>query len=395
MNISNYVDCMILRVIAGSHAYDMATEHSDLDVKGILIPPYEYLLGIYTFEQTEGDMKDDPLEQIGLDPTLLRNGGEFTYYSLQKYFKLARDCNPSILELLFSDPKHYIWDGITPENRRLGELLIRNRRLFLSQKVRFTYTGYAHAQLKRIKGHNKWLTNPQPEEKPRPVNFMKFYPLNIHEQPALFYTAHIALEDDPDFEKWILKYGLQSMGAKPIPGTDNKAFFLYQKGRGIVDSSGALLSDYSYNYDPDSPVIGILVFQRDEYRSQLKKWKEYWDWVRNRNPARSELEKKYGYDTKHAAHLIRLLRTGYELMSTGELHVLRPDAEELLAIRNGAWSYKQLIDHAEETEQKIIELYDSPYCPLPMKPDIKKINQLYLEMIEPIISRRLSNEGSY
>jgi len=82
------------------------------------------------------------------------------------------------------------------------------------------------------------------------------------------------------------------------------------------------------------------------------------------------------------AHLVRLLRTGYELMTTGELRVLRPDAQELLDIRNGAWSYEKLISYAEEMEQKIAELYKSPECPLPVKPNEKRINELYLNMIE-------------
>jgi len=341
MNIDNYLNHMILRVIVGSHAYGMATEQSDLDVKGILIPPKEFLLGVHNFEQTEGKIEKDPLERIGLDFKLLRNGGEFTYYSLRKYFKLARDCNPSILEILFADPKHFIWDGISPENRKLGELLIENRRLFLSQKVKWTYVGYSHAQLKRIKGHNKWLMNPQPEDPPRAVDFMMFYQLSAHPQNVAWRnSAKIILKDDPEFTKWVMCKGLQNMGAKPIPGTDNKAFFLFLRGRGVVDHSGALLSDYSYNYDPDSPIIGILVFQKDEYRRQMKKWKEYWNWVKNRNKVRSELERKYGYDTKHANFYIR--------------YTLKSRLDEVLACLNSVNSVEALTGNAEgDTEPSL------------------------------------------
>ena len=175
---------------------------------------------------------------------------------------------------------------------------------------------------------------------------------------------------------------IQNWVAKPIEGTDQKAYFVYAKGKGIVDDSGNLLSDYSYNYDPDSSIIGVLVFQKDEYRFQHKKWKEYWTWKKNRNPDRAKLEKKYNLDTKHASQLIRLLRTGYELMSTGELHVKRLDYKELLEIRNGAWSYDKILKYAEEMEIKIKELYGSDKCPLPMKPDFKKINELHMELIE-------------
>ena len=54
-------------------------------------------------------------------------------------------------------------------------------------------------------------------------------------------------------------------------------------------------------------------------------------------PKRRELVKKYGYDTKNAAHLIRLLRMGNEFLQTGELQVDRTniDRDQLLAIKNG------------------------------------------------------------
>ena len=57
------------------------------------------------------------------------------------------------------------------------------------------------------------------------------------------------------------------------------------------------------------------------------------------------LEAAHGYDTKHGAHLVRLLRMGREIVETGSVHVWRGDrdADELLAIRAGAWSYDRLM----------------------------------------------------
>lgn len=53
---------------------------------------------------------------------------------------------------------------------------------------------------------------------------------------------------------------------------------------------------------------------------------------------RKQLVQKYGYDTKNASHLIRLLRMGLEFLRDGELQVVRPDAAELLSIKRGEWS---------------------------------------------------------
>jgi len=62
---------------------------------------------------------------------------------------------------------------------------------------------------------------------------------------------------------------------------------------------------------------------------------------------RKRLVKKYGYDVKNAAHLIRLLRMGTEFLNTGKMEVFRSDAEELLEIKTGKWSIEKVKSHAE------------------------------------------------
>jgi len=107
-----------------------------------------------------------------------------------------------------------------------------------------------------------------------------------------------------------------------------------------------------YLTDEDVP-LAILKFNKEEYKLAKEKHAQYWTWKKNRNEARSELEEQFGYDTKHAMHLVRLLRMGKEALEEGVLKVKRPDAEELLAIRNGAWSYEQCVEYAEEMDELI------------------------------------------
>ena len=52
-------------------------------------------------------------------------------------------------------------------------------------------------------------------------------------------------------------------------------------------------------------------------------------------------------------HLVRLMRTGLEVLETGDLHVRRPDAQELLAIRDGALSYDALVAEAEALRDRM------------------------------------------
>lgn len=63
---------------------------------------------------------------------------------------------------------------------------------------------------------------------------------------------------------------------------------------------------------------------------------------------RKALVDKFGYDCKNAAHCIRLLRTGIEFLETGELRVWRNDREELLAIKQGAWTLNRVQGEALE-----------------------------------------------
>ena len=102
----------------------------------------------------------------------------------------------------------------------------------------------------------------------------------------------------------------------------------------------------------------IDALQRERaFRSAMREWRQYQGWKQHRNPARAALEAAHGYDTKHASHLVRLLRMALEIVGTGEVHVWRGDrdADELRAIRDGAWSYDALIDFAESTEAELAD----------------------------------------
>ena len=94
---------------------------------------------------------------------------------------------------------------------------------------------------------------------------------------------------------------------------------------------------------------------------------------------RKELVAKYGYDTKNASHLIRILRMGTEFLSTGHLNVLRPDAPELLDIKKGKWTLEQ-VKEASEYEFKLAR-EALIHSPLPEKPDHIKIESLCMEII--------------
>jgi hypothetical protein len=74
------------------------------------------------------------------------------------------------------------------------------------------------------------------------------------------------------------------------------------------------------------------------------------------------------------------MRMCREIMDTGKVNVKRSDREELLAIRNGAWSYEQLLAWAEATENEMDALYRA--STLPHAPDRKALDALCVELVE-------------
>lgn len=95
---------------------------------------------------------------------------------------------------------------------------------------------------------------------------------------------------------------------------------------------------------------------------------------------RKELVEKYGYDTKNAAHLIRLLRMGIEFLSSGQLNVFREDAQQLIAIKKGEYSLEKIKEMAEDlfivSQQALI------HSKLPSLPNYEKAEEILINAIQ-------------
>lgn len=95
---------------------------------------------------------------------------------------------------------------------------------------------------------------------------------------------------------------------------------------------------------------------------------------------RKRLVLEHGYDSKNAAHLIRLLRMCKEFMETGELEVYRTsDREELLGIKRGEWP---LADVKSLADQLFAEAKAAKeHSPLPSEPDRYKAEKLLVDLL--------------
>jgi predicted nucleotidyltransferase len=94
---------------------------------------------------------------------------------------------------------------------------------------------------------------------------------------------------------------------------------------------------------------------------------------------RRALVERHGYDTKNAAHLIRILRMGIEFLRDGEMHVEREDAAELLAIKHGEWSLEEVKASANFLFGVAEEAHAA--STLPDAPDFDAINVLCADVI--------------
>lgn len=125
---------LIFRCVSGSKAYGTDAKGSDDDVRGIFISPPSIAFDCFqNLDQVVYSERDEVL------------------YDLRKFIKLAAEANPNIIELLFTEEENILF--IDPAFEKIRA----HRHLFLSKKAKFTFSGYAMAQMKRIRGHNKWI----------------------------------------------------------------------------------------------------------------------------------------------------------------------------------------------------------------------------------------------
>lgn len=98
---------------------------------------------------------------------------------------------------------------------------------------------------------------------------------------------------------------------------------------------------------------------------------------------RKALVDRFGYDTKNAAHLIRLLRMAIEFLTDGEFRVFREDAKELLSIKRGEWT----LDEVKKEAKILFNLSKDAFVrsKLPSEPRRADINRLAVNVVETFL----------
>jgi hypothetical protein len=294
---------LILEVEVGSHLYGTFTEDSDHDYAGIFVPNEDYVLGMLTCEQVEyktnnsGSGKRNDKDDI-----------DKTIHSLPKFLKLAADCNPNIIELLFASK--YIHLNL------FGSALVKNRRKFISQRVLKTFLGYAHSQKEKLLVKKDRLDA-------------------IRAARKALQTCH--------------------RGIAPITNDANIAERIEVKGKSTT---------YRI-FEKGLPVCLVARHLREleeEYGLRTKSIEEF------------------GFDTKFALHLIRLLYEGIALLNGLDLVFPLPkeQLDVLMAIRRGEWKLEKIISTADSLMKQAQEIKS----PLPWDCDRKWLNDFQVSMLK-------------
>ena len=383
---------------SGSHVYGTNTPASDDDYRGIFVADPKFIRTPYhnIYEYRDPNEKDS------------------VSYELSKFMQLYTDCNPNIVEFLWIDESDILVTSPA------YELLRKYRYELLSSKAALTFSSYAISQMKSMVNKSKWENNPQTKEPPRQT---KYVSLVVNYTDEKIFSINI--EDYGDGYQ-LVHYGSNIYGVYKSVGhtTYNRKYTLNMNSE-----------HFNHTDDEGNRRIPLFVvkFNIDEYKKDLDTWTNYWEW-RNKKDKKIRLYELIGIelanrtedgtepyqgidavvnnddmeslvkrlstenltdhlhlckrhydfkennmDTKAGMHLVRIMRMCVEMLRDGVVNVKRPDAQELLDIRNGKWTYEELIKYGEETDKYVKEvLY--PNTKLRNKPDIDLATSLILQI---------------
>jgi hypothetical protein len=116
---------IIYRCVVGSQAYGLADAGSDIDRRGVYLPPARFHWSL-----------------AGLPEQIENHAAQETYWELEKFLILALKANPNVLECLYTP----LVEHAAPLAQELRDL--RDR--FLSKHLYQTYNGYVLSQFRRM-----------------------------------------------------------------------------------------------------------------------------------------------------------------------------------------------------------------------------------------------------
>jgi hypothetical protein len=329
---------LLLKAISGSRSQQLHSATSDTDLKGIFVLP---LRELYSFTFT---------------PQVANASNDEVYFEIGRFLELLQKNNPNILELLGTPDscvlfRHPLMSLIRPTD-------------FLSKLCKDTFAGYAASQIKKAKGLNKMIN--RPVEKVRKGILEFCYVIDGNGSIPLL--------------SWLKKYNFnqEDCGLTAVTHFRDVYLIYHQPGlKGIIsgdDANDVRLSSIPKDLSP----VATMQFNKDGYSVHCREYREYQEWVENRNDVRFNNTMTHGknYDAKNMMHTFRLLNMAEEIATQKKVIVERPDREFLLKIKSGGFEYDDLLKMVDEKLDRMDELYKR--ADLPDMPDEKTTNELLI-----------------
>ncbi len=321
-------ELFLLRVRSGSHAYGLATPGSDLDERGVFLAPRDRFLA------------GDAPAQLS-DPT-----NDVVYYELGRFLELLGKANPTALEMLATRGADRLY--VDPV---LDDLPLEP---FLTKACARTFTGYAESQLRKARGLNKKVHQPVDRRLKTVDEFCRV----LHDGG----TVPLA--------EWLARDGWlpARIGLAAVDRTRGVYAVYYDPegnwARGISGGDRAnqpRLSEIPKGVLP----VAYLTFNADAYSVYRRQYRQYWEWVAERNDERYEstLAHGRGYDAKNMMHTLRLLDMATGIFDGGSLSVRTEERPFLLSVRAGNYSLEEILELVETRMARLTELAEASALP--------------------------------
>lgn len=369
---------ILFETIVGSQAYGTQTPTSDIDKKFVYILPQDFILGT------------GYVEQINVNK-------DYVGWEIRRFLELMGSNNPTVLELLNSP------EDCIVNKHPLFDLILEHKDDFITKICKDSFGGYARQQIKKAKGLDKkqnWEKDKVTRkdvldfvyviegEKSIPWKVWnnrkydeKFCGItnvpNARDVYAVFYDdiAHDLFSEMVDEIDRLYLINHRKENGMPM-GFGYKGLIKTGEGANVAESNQLRLSSIPKGEKP----ICNVIYNKDGYTMHCKDYKEYQEWLENRNETRYVETQEHGQkiDGKNMMHCMRLIRMAQEIGAGKGIQVRRPDREYLLSIRRGEVDLETLIKEADAAIEEMDRIFDESDLPNKVNPNL--VNDLLIKI---------------
>lgn len=340
-------DHVLFECVAGSRAYGTANADSDTDLRGVFIQAADDFLDLSPPPDLIADARHNEV-----------------YFSLRRLLELLGQANPNVLELL------YMPDDCVRLIHPQYQALLAVRSQFITRQCIDTHVGYAFSQIKKAKGQNKWINQPQSETPPRPEAYC-YVLLNDRWWPA---------DGSPPARPMPLLQSGLDVRACHAAGLEGAAdwYRLYRVGPeagGVFQGEQVQTASIPLAMERTA-FVGLMHFNQRAFEQAKQDHKHYWIWRAERNEARWRQQERgeLDFDAKNMMHTLRLLMSARAIINEGQPRVRMTGAEldELRSVRAGQISYAEIMQRAEALRDECLHRRDAADLPERVDPAILK-----------------------